>query len=148
MHNGMLRSNGQKMAKSKHETLVFSRHLMYRFDPDHLRLYLLSQHYRVDADYRDGALEALQPRFERLRAATGNAGAAAPGSHPVTERFREALDNDFDVAAALDVLDGAAVRTLQGSATEGEPQALRGALATLGFAFAAARGPATGDLNP
>jgi cysteinyl-tRNA synthetase len=148
MHNGMLQSNGQKMAKSRPETLVFARHLMDRFDPDHLRLYLLSQHYRIDADYRDGALEALQPRFERLRAAAARAGAAPAAGHPLAERFRAALDDDFNVAAALDVLDEAALRTLGGSATEGEPQALRTSLATLGFAFAGARGPATGDLNP
>ena len=62
--------------------------------------------------------------------------------------FAAAMVNDFDVPAAMDALDRAATRVNAGTATPGEAAALRAALATLGFAFAGARGPANGDLKP
>jgi hypothetical protein len=70
----------------------------------------------------------------------GGSGVALRGS------FQEVMDADFDAPAALDVLDAAATRVLSGAADTGEQEALRDSLATLGFAFAGARGPATGHL--
>jgi len=52
------------------------------------------------------------------------------------------MDDDFNVPAALDHLDEVAKRVLAGAALEGEQLALSGALATLGFRFAGAEGPA------
>jgi cysteinyl-tRNA synthetase len=148
MHNGMFQSEGRKMAKSRPETLVFARDLIERYGPDHLRLYLLSNHYRVDANYHAGDLDRLRDRYSRLVEAAGRAPASEAPSHPVTAAFQEAMDNDLDVPAALAALDASASRILAGSATEGESAALRAALATLGFAFAGARGPANGDFTP
>jgi cysteinyl-tRNA synthetase len=147
MHNGMLQSEGRKMAKSKPETLVFARHLMEQVEPDHLRLYLLSHKYRHDADYRSGDLEALSGRYGRLKAAALSGGEDAAG-HATAAAFRERMDDDLDTPGALDVLDAAATRVLAGGATEGEAAALSAALRTLGFAFAGSRGPATGYLDP
>ncbi|MGE0570320.1 MAG: cysteine--tRNA ligase [Dehalococcoidia bacterium] len=148
MHNGMLQSEGRKMAKSRPETLVFARHLMERYEPDHLRLYLLMQHYRVDANYHDGDMETLRGRYERFKAvAAGTRDTADPAS-PVLSAFREAVDDDFRVAAGLDTLDEAASRVLSGAASVGDGAAVRNALSVLGFAFAGARGPAAGDLTP
>ncbi len=143
MHNGMLKLDGVKMSKSL-GNLVLARNLMERFEPDHLRLYLLSEHYRQDADYRDGALKALGDRFVRLRAAV--TGEDRPAEDPALRAaFTEAMDDDLDTPRALDLLDRAAERALAGDGRAGE---LRALLAVLGFAFAGARGPATGDLTP
>jgi len=148
LHNGMLALDGVKMSKSL-GNLVLARELMARYEPDHLRLYLLSTHLRADANYHEGDIDALGSRFERLRAAaTREDAAAAPVDGAVTQAFRAAMDEDFDVPGALDVLDEAAGRVIAGSAGSGAPAEIRAALATLGFAFAGARGPATGDLTP
>ncbi|MEX0784457.1 MAG: cysteine--tRNA ligase [Dehalococcoidia bacterium] len=149
MHNGMLQLDGVKMSKSL-GNLVLARNLMKEFEPDHLRLYLLSHHYRVDADYRSTALPALAARYGRLKtAASGEvAGSQAGAGAGLVAAFRDAMDDDFDAPAALDVLDAAAERVLAGAAAPGEQQALRESLATLGFAFAGARGPATGHMEP
>ena len=150
LHNGMLKLDGVKMSKSL-GNLVLARNLMAEFEPDHLRLYLLSEHYRADADYRTTALPALAPRYGRLKAAaaaeSGVAGAGG-GGDALAAAFAEAMDGDFDVPGALDVLDAAALRVLTGGAGGGEAAALRNCLATVGFAFAGARGPANGDLSP
>ena len=148
LHNGMLALDGVKMSKSL-GNLVLARELMTRYEPDHLRLYLLSTHLRADANYHEGDIDALGGRFERLRAAaTREDAAAAAVDGAVLRAFRATMDEDFDVPGALDVLDEAARGVIAGSAGSGAPAEVRAALATLGFAFAGARGPATGDLTP
>ena len=142
MHNGMLKLDGVKMSKSL-GNLVLARVLMAEFEPDLLRLYLLSNHYRADADYHNGDLVGLKERYGRLKAAAGWS-----GSGPLPPAFTEAMDNDFDVPAALDALDEIATRVATRTAEADEASGLRTALATLGFSFAGARGPARGDLNP
>ncbi|MBN9493404.1 class I tRNA ligase family protein, partial [bacterium] len=146
MHNGMLQLEGVKMSKSL-GNLVLARNLMQDVDPDHLRLYLLSTHYRADADYHHDDLAKLTDRYERLRSAATAEGDSA-GDSAVAAAVTARLDDDFDTPGALDQLDRAAQRVLTGSALPGEATAVRGALATLGFAFAGARGPANGSFEP
>ncbi len=151
MHNGMLQLDGVKMSKSL-GNLVLARVLMQSCEPDHLRLYLLSNHYRVDADYRQPALPNLVERYARLK--TAGAGEGPPGAASETpdaallRAFSAAMDDDLDVPAALDTLDRAATRVLAGTAAPGEQETLRRCLGILGFAFAGARGPANCDLSP
>ena len=151
MHNGMLQLDGVKMSKSL-GNLVLARDLMERVEPDHLRLYLLSEHYRTDADYREGVLDGLSGRHDRFTRAAATAPARNEGDvapdHPLLRKFCEAMDDDLDTPLAIDRLDAAATRVLDGSAEPGEAAALRSALSVLGFAHAGARGPATGDFDP
>jgi cysteinyl-tRNA synthetase len=149
LHNGMLQLDGVKMSKSL-GNLVLARVLMQTYDPDHLRLYLLSHHLRASANYVDGRMDELAPKFERLRhaATSEGAGGSAEGDAALLREFEAAMDNDFDVPTALDALDRAALRMAAGSAQPGEAAALRASLAILGFGFAGARGPANGDFTP
>lgn len=144
MHNGMLKLDGVKMSKSL-GNLVLARNLMGEYEPDHLRLYLLSNHYRADADYHEGDMPALAERYERLKKA---ATPAASEGDAIADDVRARLDDDFDTPGALDLLDTAAKRILAGSAEADEQVKLRSALSLLGFAFAGARGPASGDFTP
>ncbi len=148
VHNGMLQLDGVKMSKSL-GNLVLARDLMARHEPDHLRMYLLSTHIRADANYREGALEALRPRYERLKAAVARgAGEVAVPSHPELSPMLERLEDDFDTPGALDAGERLAERILAGAADAGAAAALRLGLAVLGFAFAGAPGPARGDFSP
>ena len=144
MHNGMLQLDGVKMSKSL-GNLVLARDLMARFPPAHLRLYLLGTHYRADASYRGGEIEALAARFERLRDACTRDVAEDGEAAALRAAFEAAMDDDLDTPRALDALDAAAARMPGGGGGTGT---LRELLGVLGFAFAGARGPATGDLNP
>ncbi|MCK9520576.1 MAG: cysteine--tRNA ligase [Dehalococcoidia bacterium] len=147
MHNGMLQLEGVKMSKSL-GNLVLARNLMSEVDPDHLRLYLLNHHYRTDADYHTYALPALGGMYERLSTAAQAATGSPPAGSALRRAFEDAMDNDLDTPAALALLDEAAQRVLNGTAADDEAAALRECLAILGFAFAGARGPATGHLEP
>ena len=139
MHNGMLQLEGVKMSKSL-GNLVLARDLMARYEPDHLRLYLLTNHYRTDADYHHGMLDALDARYARLKEAAGRAGVAAARPDAA---FLAHLDDDLDTPGALEWASRCADRILGGGAAPAEPEALRAGLAVLGFAFAGAAGPAS-----
>ncbi|WBL35867.1 cysteine--tRNA ligase [Tepidiforma flava] len=146
VHNGMLQLEGVKMSKSL-GNLVLARDLMRTYEPDHLRLYLLSHHLRADANYVPGALDALAERYGRLKAAVGQAGEAEPDP-AVLGAMTERLGDDFDVPGALEAADAAASRVLAGAGRPGVAAAVRAGLQVLGFAFAGARGPANGDVTP
>ena len=145
-HNGMMKLDGVKMSKSL-GNLVLARELMKTFEPDHLRMYLLSTQYRVDGDYGDGDLADLADRYGRLKTVARDASDDASRGR-VAGEFTAVMDDDLDTAGALDVLDEAARRVLAGAADAGEGADVKAALATLGFGFAGARGPANGDLSP
>jgi cysteinyl-tRNA synthetase len=147
MHNGMLQLDGVKMSKSL-GNLVLARNLMAEFEPDQLRLYLLSQHYRTDANYVDGDLAALSRQYGVLKKAAATADGGPATGHPVAAAFSATMDTDLDIPAALGALHESAARVVGSSGSPGEAIALKTALAMLGFAFAGARGPANGDFNP
>ncbi len=148
LHNGMLELDGVKMSKSL-GNLVLARNLMAAYEPDQLRLYLLSTHLRSDANYHEGDLDALAGRYGRfMSVSTREDAGPTPRDGPVLRAFREAMDEDFNAPGALDLLDGAARRVQSGAGAPGEAAEVRAALAILGFAFAGAHGPATGDLSP
>ena len=147
MHNGMVRLDGVKMSKSL-GNLVLARDLMENFEPDHLRLYLLSHHYRVSADYSSAALPALADQYQRLKAAATAEGAAEGEDVVLRAQFQATMDDDMDTPSALYVLDRAAQRVMDGTARAGEAATLRQSLSVLGFGFAGARGPENGDFNP
>jgi cysteinyl-tRNA synthetase len=146
VHNGMLQLEGVKMSKSL-GNLVLARDLMRTYEPDHLRLYLLSAHIRANANYVRAALDALEERYGRLKTAAQRApeSSAEPDSlAPLLDR----LEDDFDVPGAIAAADRLAERVLAGSGDDGEAAALRQGLQILGFGFAGARGPAVGDFAP
>lgn len=148
LHNGMLQLDGVKMSKSL-GNLVLARNLMATYEPDQLRMYLLSSHLRADANYHEGDIDALGARYGRLKSlSTREDAGPVPADGSVLRAFRAAMDDDFNAPRALDVLDEAATRVHAAAAAATEAAEARAALATLGFAFAGARGPATGDLSP
>jgi L-cysteine:1D-myo-inositol 2-amino-2-deoxy-alpha-D-glucopyranoside ligase len=112
MHVAMTWMSGEKMSKSV-GNMVFVRDLFDRYEPDAVRLYLLSRHYRTAFEYDDAELRAAAVTAERLRAA-----ASAPDDDEgARAAFHEALIDDFDTPSALRALEraaGAPLRELAG----------------------------------
>lgn len=146
MHNGMLQLDGVKMSKSL-GNLVLVRDLLKTTEADHLRLYLLSTHYRSDANYQIGDLDDIKTLYEKLKIACRNI-QTLPKHATVTEEFRDAMDDDLNTPLALQKLSASANRIINGNDQTGEAEALQEALNILGFAFAGARGPALNDFSP
>lgn len=146
MHNGMLQLNGVKMSKSL-GNLVLVRNLLKTIEPDHLRLYLISTHYREDANYQEGQIVAIRDLYQKFKDACAQAN-DLPVSMIVREEFETAMQDDLDTPRALMALSRTADRILSGNHDPGESEALRESLEILGFAFAKARGPANNDFSP
>jgi cysteinyl-tRNA synthetase len=126
LHNGFVNINSEKMSKSLGNFFTI-REVLDRFDPETLRFFILSAHYRSPIDFSDQNLQEAQTGLERIYSClaavdTVLAGSQAITGPPVPEslpaageelrekleslipRFKEAMDDDFNTAQALGVL--------------------------------------------
>ncbi|HEY4743729.1 MAG TPA: cysteine--tRNA ligase [Desulfuromonadaceae bacterium] len=124
LHNGFVNINSEKMSKSLGNFFTI-REVLERFDPETLRFFILSAHYRSPIDFSDQNLNEAQAGLERIYSClaamdealeksslppgegekTFGAGSAGQELQEKTEqlipRFREAMDDDFNSAQAL-----------------------------------------------
>ena len=101
MHNGMVRLEGEKMAKSVGN--IFLLHdALERAGRDALVMYFVSGHYRQPIAYSPEALAEAAASVERIRdfARRLDPDAPAEGIEPFRERFFDALADDFNTPAA------------------------------------------------
>ncbi|MDA8360730.1 MAG: cysteine--tRNA ligase [Gammaproteobacteria bacterium] len=107
MHNGFVRINGEKMAKSLGNFLTI-RDLLGEFDGEVLRYFLLASHYRSPLNYDRAAIVRAQEALTRLYQAlkeVPEASAEPAGGPDIHEgSFRAAMDDDFNTPSALAVL--------------------------------------------
>jgi cysteinyl-tRNA synthetase len=101
MHNGMVRLEGEKMAKSVGNIFLLHEALE-QAGRDALIMYFVSGHYRQPIAYSEDALAEAGASVERIRdfARRLDADAPAKGIEPYAERFFEALADDFNTPAA------------------------------------------------
>lgn len=120
LHNGFVNVNQEKMSKSLGNFFTI-RDILKKFDPEVVRFFILTAHYRSPIDFSDQNLkearagltrfyEALQASAEALADLPAQGGHSGEGAQ-LEERFREAMDDDFNTAQALGHLFDA-VRTL------------------------------------
>jgi cysteinyl-tRNA synthetase len=119
MHNGFLNVDNEKMSKSLGNFFTI-RDVLKHYDPEVLRFFLLRTHYRSPFNYSDTNLDDARNALTRLYTAlkeagmqgeagadTG-AGAAAPAvlaaADGATQRFVEAMNDDFNTPIAVAVL--------------------------------------------
>jgi cysteinyl-tRNA synthetase len=103
LHNGMVNLRGEKMAKST-GNVVSLLDLLDRYPPLAVRLFYLRAHYRAPLDYFEEALADSAASLERLWAFRRRAGRAGALAGAAVARFAEAMDDDFNTAAAMGVL--------------------------------------------
>jgi cysteinyl-tRNA synthetase len=108
MHNGFVRVNDEKMSKSLGNFFTVREVLKTLRDPEVLRFFLLSSHYRGPINYSAAQLaqadETLLGLYRALKdAAPGGAADAAD-----VARFRAAMDDDFNTPEAFAVMQGVA----------------------------------------
>lgn len=123
LHNGFVNINAEKMSKSLGNFFTI-REVLKTYDPETLRFFILSAHYRSPIDFSDQNLDEAQSGLERLYSclavldeilkehshtvdmtATEN---LPPSGRELQEkadqflpRFSEAMDDDFNSAQAL-----------------------------------------------
>jgi cysteinyl-tRNA synthetase len=116
MHNGMIRSEGEKMAKSVGNIFLL-REVLDRYGPAVVLTYFLTTHYRSPLEFSTDKLDEAKAAYGRLADAladidfrVANASrATVRGEHPdlalrteaARVAFGERMDDDLNTAAAL-----------------------------------------------
>jgi cysteinyl-tRNA synthetase len=105
MHNGMLRLDGEKMAKSVGNVFLLHEALA-RHGRDALLAYFLEGHYRQPVSYSEARLEEAAGRVRGVREAARRlvTGPSPPELAPLREEFFAALATDFNTPEALAVV--------------------------------------------
>jgi cysteinyl-tRNA synthetase len=131
MHNGFVRVNDEKMSKSLGNFFTVREVLKTLRDPEVLRFFLLSSHYRGPINYSSVQLAQADETLLGLYRALKDAGASAqPVDAAWMERFRGAMDDDFNTPEALAAMQGVARELNQAKAAANLAKTV-GAAATL-----------------
>lgn len=106
MHSGMVMVDEEKMSKSLGNFFTI-RDVLKVYDAETVRYFLMSGHYRSPLNYSDLNLQQARASLERLYTALrgvedGQEQAAL--SAPFDERFKAAMDDDFNTPEAYSVL--------------------------------------------
>jgi cysteinyl-tRNA synthetase len=129
MHNGFVRVNDEKMSKSLDNFFTVRDVLRTLRDPEVLRFFLLSSHYRGPINYSDAQLEQADETLLGFYRALKDAPTGRPIEGAVA-RFREAMDDDFNTPEALAVMQGVA-RDLNSAKAANDTTSIAAAAATL-----------------
>ncbi|MDO9107210.1 MAG: cysteine--tRNA ligase [Methylovulum sp.] len=105
MHNGFVRINEEKMSKSLGNFFTV-REVLKRYQPEVIRFFILSSHYRSPLNYSDEQLNeavgALTRFYTALRGIEMNEDSTVLGDYQ--GRFEQAMNDDFNTPVALAVL--------------------------------------------
>ncbi|MEM3429842.1 MAG: cysteine--tRNA ligase [Candidatus Bathyarchaeia archaeon] len=118
IHTGMVNVRGQKMSKSL-GNFVTIRDVLERYDPNILRIFIITSHYRSPIDYNEDNLREAGEKWRRIWQTYIEAEGAVSNSRGEVEgrdlefreatgnhwsRFIEAMDDDFNTPLALSVV--------------------------------------------
>lgn len=112
LHTGLLNIDGQKMSKSL-DNFVTIKDALRTTEPDVLRFFILSSHYRSPMDYSESSLKEAASAYRRLYDFKQDLDARmlSPGDKNLTEKidkleldFFLAMDDDFNTPNALAAL--------------------------------------------
>jgi len=130
MHNGFVRINDEKMSKSLNNFFTVRDLLDTMRDPEVMRLFLLSSHYRGPINYSMMQLEQADETLLGFYRALKDAPDGGIADESVISRFREAMDDDFNTPDALAVAQAAA-RELNAAKARNDAVAARTAAGSL-----------------
>ena len=106
MHNGFVNVDKEKMSKSLGNFFTI-REVLKKYDADEIRFFILRAHYRSPLNYSDVHLDDAGQSLDRLYRALENVPvevAAVDWSKPHAQRFKAAMDDDFNTPEAMAVL--------------------------------------------
>ena len=104
MHNGFVRIDDEKMSKSLGNFFTI-REVIAKYDPEVLRYFILTSHYRSPLNYSDQHLDNARNGLKTLYTALRGITAAAKfTASSYSDRFIAAMNNDFATSEAQSVL--------------------------------------------
>jgi cysteinyl-tRNA synthetase len=135
MHNGFVRVDNEKMSKSLGNFFTI-REVLKKYDAEVVRFFILRAHYRSPLNYSDQHLDDAKGALTRLYTALKGAPAevqAVDWSEAYAQRFKAAMDDDFNTPEAVAVLFDLANEVNRNQSSEATVQlkALAGVLGLL-----------------
>jgi cysteinyl-tRNA synthetase len=103
MHNGFVRVDEEKMSKSLGNFFTI-REVLERFSAEAIRYFVLSSHYRSPLNYTEQNLDQAEASLRRLYTALRDVDGSGEADADWIARFREVMDDDFNTAEALALL--------------------------------------------
>ncbi len=104
LHNGFIRINDEKMSKSLNNFATI-RDVLAHYKAEEIRYFILNSHYRSPLNYGSEPLDAARTSLTRLYTALRDLPKAeAPANSDYEQRFRAAMDDDFNTPEAIAVL--------------------------------------------
>ncbi len=108
MHNGFVRVDNEKMSKSLGNFFTI-RDVLQRYDAEVVRFFILRAHYRSPLNYSDAHLDDARHALTRLYTALKNVPAESriavvDWNEAHAQRFKAAMNDDFNTAEAVAVL--------------------------------------------
>ncbi len=106
MHNGFVNVDKEKMSKSLGNFFKI-RDVLKNYDAEEVRFFILRAHYRSPLNYSDvhldDAKQSLNSLYRALESVPAEV-AAVDWNEPYAQRFRTAMDDDFNTPEAMAVL--------------------------------------------
>ena len=113
MHNGFVRVDNEKMSKSLGNFFTI-REVLKKYDAEVVRFFILRAHYRSPLNYSDVHLDDAKVGLTRLYTALKlfplpsgegwGGGDSVDWNEPYAQRFKTAMDDDFNTPEAVAVL--------------------------------------------
>lgn len=103
MHNGFVTINKEKMSKSLNNFLTIDD-VTKNYDSNAIRLFILTNHYRMPVEFNDVALTSAKNGAKRLVGAAYGFVDTKEYDENIIEEFKEAMNNDLNTSKALAIL--------------------------------------------
>lgn len=105
MHSGMVMIDREKMSKSLGNFFTI-RDVLNHYDPETVRYFLMSGHYRSQLNYSEDNLKQARSALERLYTSLRglDTSVEAAGGEEFVARFKDAMDDDFNTPEAYSAL--------------------------------------------
>lgn len=119
MHSAFVNVNNEKMSKSLNNFFT-AREILEKYDPDVIRLFMLSGHYRTQINFSMESLESMKAAMDRLYNSISNLESLLEETkqeelmdqeveyiktlNGYKEKYIEKMDDDFNTADAISVI--------------------------------------------
>ena len=103
MHTGFLKINKNKMGKSLGNFKTI-RDLLKEYNPEIIRYFVISNHYRKPLDFSDDKLKTAKNSYERLKNLIFEIKDDKKTNNSYLQKFEKEMDDDFNTPNGLQVL--------------------------------------------
>lgn len=144
MHNGFVTINKEKMSKSLNNFLTIDD-VLKTYDTNAIRLFILTNHYRMPVEFNDVALSGAASGAKRLINSIAGITIGEEYDSEAIKAFEEAMDEDLNTSKALAILFGLAEKVRKGENKQISANTLSYLGSVLGFDFSLSQKEVSAD---